>query len=84
MTIWPRFLTNFAVAAVLAAAGGIAINYTVDVAHVYRSGSLDEGAFIKRYVDKLRDTPKGLPRVTLPSEFAEAKVVFPSPDYKKA
>jgi branched-chain amino acid transport system substrate-binding protein len=27
---------------------------------------------------------KGLPRVTLPSEFAEAKVVFPSPDYKKS
>jgi branched-chain amino acid transport system substrate-binding protein len=24
----------------------------------------------------------GLPRVTLPAEFAEAKVVFPSPDYK--
>jgi branched-chain amino acid transport system substrate-binding protein len=24
----------------------------------------------------------GLPRVTLPAEFAEAKIVFPSPDYK--
>jgi len=27
---------------------------------------------------------KGKPTVTLPAEFAEAKVVFPSPDYKKA
>ena len=27
---------------------------------------------------------RGLPRVTLPAEFAEAKVVFPSPDYKAA
>jgi branched-chain amino acid transport system substrate-binding protein len=27
---------------------------------------------------------KGRPSVTLPAEFAEAKVVFPSPDYKKA
>ncbi len=25
----------------------------------------------------------GLPRVTLPAEYAEAKVVFPSPDYKR-
>jgi len=25
----------------------------------------------------------GLPRVTLPTEYAEAKVVFPSPDYKR-
>src|SRR5688572_26752755 len=27
---------------------------------------------------------KGKPSVTLPAEFAEAKVIFPSPDYKKA
>jgi branched-chain amino acid transport system substrate-binding protein len=27
---------------------------------------------------------KGRPTVTLPAEFAEANVVFPSPDYKKA
>jgi branched-chain amino acid transport system substrate-binding protein len=27
---------------------------------------------------------KGKPTVTLPAEFAEAKVIFPSPDYKKA
>jgi branched-chain amino acid transport system substrate-binding protein len=27
---------------------------------------------------------RGIPRVTLPEEFAEAKVVFPSPDYKRA
>jgi branched-chain amino acid transport system substrate-binding protein len=27
---------------------------------------------------------KGKPTVTLPAEYAEAKVVFPSPDYKKA
>jgi len=27
---------------------------------------------------------KGRPTVTLPAEFAEAKVVFPSPDYKKS
>jgi branched-chain amino acid transport system substrate-binding protein len=27
---------------------------------------------------------KGRPTVTLPAEYAEAKVVFPSPDYKKA
>ena len=27
---------------------------------------------------------KGRPSVTLPAEFAEAKVIFPSPDYKKA
>jgi branched-chain amino acid transport system substrate-binding protein len=27
---------------------------------------------------------KGKPTVTLPAEFAEAKVVFPSPDYKRA
>jgi hypothetical protein len=26
---------------------------------------------------------KGKPTVTLPSEFAEARVVFPSPDYKR-
>jgi branched-chain amino acid transport system substrate-binding protein len=26
----------------------------------------------------------GLPRVTLPTEYAEAKVVFPAPDYKRA
>jgi branched-chain amino acid transport system substrate-binding protein len=26
----------------------------------------------------------GLPRVTLPAEYAEAKVVFPSPDFKRA
>jgi len=26
---------------------------------------------------------RGLPRVTLPEEYAEAKVVFPSPDYKR-
>jgi len=26
----------------------------------------------------------GLPRVTLPTQYAEAKVVFPSPDYKRA
>jgi branched-chain amino acid transport system substrate-binding protein len=26
---------------------------------------------------------KGRPTVTLPAEYAEAKVVFPSPDYKK-
>jgi len=24
----------------------------------------------------------GLPRVTLPAEFSEAKIVFPSPDYQ--
>jgi hypothetical protein len=27
---------------------------------------------------------KGKPVVTLPSEYAEAKPVFPAPDYKKA
>ena len=27
---------------------------------------------------------RGLPRVTLPAEYAEAKVVFPSPDYKRS
>ena len=27
---------------------------------------------------------RGIPRVTLPEEYAEAKVVFPAPDYRKA
>src|SRR4051812_2479985 len=71
MTVWSRFMTIFTAAALLVAAAGMAVNYFVDVAHVYRGDTSDEEAFIKSFVDDLRHTSTGVP---LPPFEREVKI----------
>jgi hypothetical protein len=58
---WSRFLSAFAASTIAAAAAGIAVNYLVDVAHVYRANSSARTAFIKTYVAGLNATKAGRP-----------------------
>jgi len=58
---WPKFLSAFAASAIAVAAVGIAVNYEVDIAHVYRSNSSEQATFIKKYVAGLNASKSGRP-----------------------
>jgi hypothetical protein len=61
MTLWPRFIIISSTIFTILIFSGIAINYFVDVAQVYRSGSPQFKNAVTAYVDQLKKTPKGLP-----------------------
>ena len=60
MSIWPRFIIISSTIFIILIFSGIAINYFVDVAQVYRSGSPQFKNAVTAYVDQLKKTPKGL------------------------